>query len=130
LFTGSARFFQRLDAFIKKLPSVGYKFAVEVRNRDWLEPQLADLLREYNVALVLQDQSWMPRLGVLLDKFDPITANFAVIRWHGDHKGILKRTNAWNRTIFDRTAELRTWVQACGELQKRGIKQYIYANNH
>jgi uncharacterized protein YecE (DUF72 family) len=130
LFTGPARFIQRLHSFFKKLPAVGYKFAIEVRNKDWLEPQLVDLLREYNVALVLQDQSWMPRSEALLEKFDPITADFAFIRWHGDHKGILKRTNVWNRTIFDRTAELRTWVEVCEKLQKREIRQYIYANNH
>jgi len=55
--------------------------------------------------------------------------NIAFMRWQSDHKGILKRTKVWNRTVFDRTAELRTWVDFCGKVQKRGIKQYIYADN-
>jgi uncharacterized protein YecE (DUF72 family) len=36
----------------------------------------------------------------------------------------------WNKTIIDRTAELQSWVTVCDKIQKRGIPQYIYANNH
>ena len=130
VFSSSVQFISRLNAFLNKLPRGGYKFAIEIRNKDWLTPWLADQLREHNIALVLQDQSWMPRAEVLLEKFDPITADFVVIHWQGDHNGIEKRTRVWNRTIFDRTAELRTWVDFCRKTQKRGITQYIYANNH
>jgi rubrerythrin len=38
-----------------------HKFAVEIRNKDWLVPKLADVLREHGVALTLIDQGWMPR---------------------------------------------------------------------
>jgi uncharacterized protein YecE (DUF72 family) len=130
VFSSSAQFISRLDEFLNKLPRGGCKFAIEIRNKHWLTPWFADQLRGYNVALVLQDQSWMPRLEVLSEKFDPITADFAFVRWQGDHKGIQQRTKVWNRTIFDRTAELRTWVDFCGKIQKRGIKQFIYAGNH
>ncbi|HMD09432.1 MAG TPA: DUF72 domain-containing protein [Candidatus Acidoferrum sp.] len=129
VFGSSEQFISRLNAFLNKLPCGECKFAIEIRNRHWLTPWLADQLRESNVALVLQDQQWMPRAEVLLEQFDPITADFTFIRWQGDHKGIRERTNVWNRTIFDRTAELRTWVDFCGKIQKPGIKQYIYASN-
>jgi uncharacterized protein YecE (DUF72 family) len=129
MFSSPAQFISRLDTFLNKIPRSGCNFAIELRNKRWLTPWVADQLRGYNVALVLQDQSWMPRPEVLLEKFDPITADFVVIRWQGDHKGIQERTKAWNRTIFDRTAELRTWVDFCRKTQKRGIQQYVYANN-
>jgi uncharacterized protein YecE (DUF72 family) len=87
VFTSSARFISRLNAFLNELPRGRYKFAIEIRNKDWLTPWLADQLREHNLALVLQDQLWMPRTEVLLEKFDPIIADFAIIRWQGDHKG-------------------------------------------
>ena len=62
VFTSPVQFESRLKAFFKKLPRVSdYRFAVEIRNKFWLKPRLLDLLRENNVALVLQDQSWMPR---------------------------------------------------------------------
>jgi uncharacterized protein YecE (DUF72 family) len=61
----------RLVPFLRKLPGA-FKFAIEIRNRDWLDVEFADLLRNHKMALVLQDRSWMPRPAEL--NFDPITA--------------------------------------------------------
>lgn len=129
-YSNSAHFVSRLSAFLDNLPRGGCKFAIDIRNKHWLTPWVADQLREYNVALVLQDQKWMPRPEIPSKTFDPITADFAFIRWRGDSKDIQKHSKVWNRTIFDRTAELRTWVDFCGKVQTHGITQYIYANNH
>ena len=52
-------FFDRLVRFLRKLPA-GYKFAIEIRNRNWLDAEFAGLLRDRLIALVLQDPSWMP----------------------------------------------------------------------
>ena len=131
VFSSPVQFISRLNAFLKKLPRVGrYRFAVEIRNKYWLKPFLLDLLRENNVAPVLQDQSWVPRAEELFEKYNPITADFAYIRWLGDRKEIEKRTQVWNQTIVDRTAELQSWVNVCEKIQRRGITQYIHANNH
>jgi len=129
VFSSPVQFESRLKAFFKRLLRKGFQFAVEIRNEYWLKPRLLDLLRENNVALVLQDQSWMPRPREL-ENYDPITADFAYIRWLGDRKGIEKLTATWNQTIIDRTADLQTWVDVCEKIQKRGITQYVYANNH
>jgi uncharacterized protein YecE (DUF72 family) len=131
VFDSPIQFFSRLKAFFKKLPRIGgYQFAVEIRNKQFLTPRFADLLRENNVALVLQDQSWMPRPEELFEKFDPITADFAYIRWLGDRKGIEATTRVWNQTIVDRSSELQSWVEVCEKIQRRGITTYAYANNH
>jgi len=129
VFSSPIQFESRLKAFFKKLPRKGNQFAVEIRNKYWLKPRLLDLLRENNVALVLQDQSWMPHPREL-GNYDLITADFAYIGWLGDRKGIEKLTTTWNQTIVDRTADLQTWVDVCEKIQKRGITQYVYANNH
>ena len=131
VFSSPVQFISRLNAFLKKLPRIGrHRFAVEIRNKYWLKPFLLDLLRENKVALVLQDQSWMPRAEELFEKYNPITADFAYIRWLGDRKEIEKLTTIWNQTIVDRRADLQTWVNVCEKIQKRGITQYVYANNH
>jgi uncharacterized protein YecE (DUF72 family) len=130
IFSSDVQFISRLKAFLRKLPRGKHKFAVEIRNKYWLTPRFAELLREYNVALVLQDQSWMPRPEELFEKFDPVTADFTYIRWLGDRKGIEKTTKVWNRTIVDRTTELRSWVDVCHWIQRRGVTIYAYANNH
>lgn len=72
----------------------------------------------------------MPGPKELFEKSDPITADFTYIRWLGDRKGIEKITTVWNKTIVDRTAELQSWVDYCQKIQKRGVVQYVYANNH
>jgi uncharacterized protein YecE (DUF72 family) len=72
----------------------------------------------------------MPGPVEIFEKFDPITADFAYVRLLGERKGIETLTTTWNKTIVDRTAELQSWVSVCEKIQKRGITQYIYANNH
>jgi uncharacterized protein YecE (DUF72 family) len=72
VFSSPVQFVSRLQAFFKKLPRIGgYRFAVEIRNKYWLRPRLLDLLRQNNVALVVQDQSWMPCAYELFEQFDP-----------------------------------------------------------
>jgi uncharacterized protein YecE (DUF72 family) len=53
-FSNPIQFFSRLKAFLKKLPRIGpYKFAVEIRNKWWLTPRFADLLREKLLLRIL-----------------------------------------------------------------------------
>ena len=126
-FTSSAQFIARLKVFLKKLPA-GHKFAVEIRNKNWLDAPFAALLRDHGVALALQDQSWMPLPAAY--KFDPITADWTYIRWLGDRQGIEKVTKTWDKVVVDRTAQLTTWVDFCYAIKQRGITIFAYANNH
>jgi uncharacterized protein YecE (DUF72 family) len=130
-FKSCGEFLWRLNIFMAKLPKLGdYKFAVEIRNASWLDAKFAATLRGHGVALVLQDQAWMPRPSVLFEKFDPITASFTYIRWLGDRKGIEERTKTWDKTIVNRNAEMEEWVEICRRIYKRKIQIYAYANNH
>jgi uncharacterized protein YecE (DUF72 family) len=129
VFKTPAEFLARLGPFLKCLPP-DKMFALEIRNKNWLTPGFADLLREHNVALVLQDQSWMPGYAEIEQKFDPITANWTYIRWLGDRKGIEEITKTWEKTVVDRTDALRSWVDVCFKIQKRGVTIFAYANNH
>ena len=56
-----ADFLTRLRFFLKRLQGTTVRYAIEIRNKAWLNEKFADLLRQHNVALALQDQSWMPR---------------------------------------------------------------------
>ena len=129
VFQSGVQFLARLKSFFQKLPK-DKKFAVEIRNKRWIKPQFLDLLREYNIAFVLQDQAWMPRPADLFQNYNPITADFTYIRWLGDRKEIEKITKVWDKTIVGRTAELQEWVKYCQKIQKRGVTIYAYANNH
>jgi uncharacterized protein YecE (DUF72 family) len=118
----------RLMPFLDKLPG-GYRFAVEIRNKAWLVPKLADALRERGIALALIDQSWMPRPAKWFERMDPITADFTYIRWLGDRKGIERLTKTWDKTIRDCREPLQEWVKVCDQAVRRGVQAYAFANN-
>ena len=128
-FKSGGEFLERLKAFLKAVPK-DHQFAVEIRNKAWLDARLADALRAHNIALVLQDQVWMPRPAELFEKFDPITADFTYIRWLGDRKGIEERTKTWDKVIVDRSEDLEEWVKIVRKIHQRKIKIFAYANNH
>jgi uncharacterized protein YecE (DUF72 family) len=129
VFRNAEEFLARLTHFLKELPK-GRRFAVEIRNRSWLDARFADTLREHNVALALIDQSWMPRPWEMSGKFDPITSDFAYVRWLGDRKGIEKVTKTWDKIVVDRRADLANWAHLLRKLAARKIMIFAYANNH
>lgn len=129
VFPGLGDFLSRLVPFLKTLPK-GYRFAVEIRNKNWLVPKFADVLREHKIALALIDQSWMPRPVEWFSHFDPITADFTYVRWLGDRKGIEEKTKTWDKVIIDRRTDLLEWVGLLKKVHKRRIQILAFANNH
>jgi len=128
---GADEFRTRLSAFLKgATPSL--RLAVEIRNRDWLDDRLMDLLREHNAALALTDTTFLPRPWEMKKPLDLITTDFAYVRWLGDRKGIEERTTTWDKTVVEREHDLRNWVMVLRRLveDKRLRKIFAFANNH
>ncbi|MGB7436419.1 MAG: DUF72 domain-containing protein [Candidatus Acidiferrum sp.] len=126
-------FARRLRFFVNRVKNVpACRFVVEIRNRTWLDNRFTDLLREYNVALALTDTSFMPRPWEMKEKFDLVTTDFVYVRWLGDRHGIEKITRVWDRTVVDRTEELRNWVDIFKTMvaNKNILKFFAFANNH
>jgi len=124
-------FCRRLRSFldrVKTLPPA--RFAVEIRNKTWLDRRFLDLLREYHVALALTDHSYMPRPWELADTLALVTTDFVYVRWLGDRKGIEALTTTWDKTIIDRAADLKNWAALFRQFVSRNLKIYAYANNH
>ena len=124
-------FSRRLHLFlkhVKHLPTV--RLVVEIRNRAWLDKRITDLLREYNVALALTDLSNMPRPWEVKNGLDLVTTDFVYVRWLGDRKGIEALTMRWDKTVIDRTGDLRNWAALFRKFLSRNLKVYAYANNH
>jgi uncharacterized protein YecE (DUF72 family) len=130
-FRTPAEFMARLSPFMERLPK-DRRFAVEIRNRRWLDERFVGALREHGVALALLDQSWMPRPWELPAGIDPITADFTYVRWLGDRKGIEKVTKVWEKQVVDRRPELGRWAEVLRNFveTRRGLKIFAYANNH
>jgi len=130
-FPNQESFLGVLTPFLKKLPT-DHKFVVEIRNKTWLDARFADVLREYNVAFALTDTSFVPRPWEMKEKFDLITADFAYVRWLGDRKGIEKQTTTWDKTIIDRTNDMKDWVEIFKSLASntKVLKIFAFSNNH
>lgn len=128
----SDEFLTRLDSLLKRVSDPALRFAVEIRNKDWLNPGLTEALRANNVALALTDTSFMPRPWEMKGALDLVTADFAYVRWLGNRKGIEEQTTTWDKTVIDRQNDLKSWVVVLRRLMedKRIRKIFAFANNH
>lgn len=130
-FKSQAEFLAKLKLFLKKLPK-GYMFAVEIRNKYWIDQKYVDVLRENNVAMALIDQSWVPRPWEMKNKIDLATTDWTYVRWLGDRKGIEQQTKTWDKVIIDRKSELKNWVDVLKQMvnDKKIRKLFGFMNNH
>ncbi|HEY4900044.1 MAG TPA: DUF72 domain-containing protein [Terriglobales bacterium] len=122
-------FLYRLRAFLPKLPSE-FRFALEIRNKDWVRPELLDLLRKHKVAFALIDHPWMSRPSELMRIGESVTADFVYVRLLGDRFAIEEIAKTWEKTVVDRSRELMEWSAVVDQLLARGMKVYTYVNNH
>ena len=123
-------FCDRLEAFVKELPADEVRFAVEVRNKTWLQPRLFDILRRRHIALAFIDHPWMPPPQVAMTMPGAVTGPFVYIRWLGDRHGIEKITTTWNATIVDRREDLARWISPIQALLDKQAPVFGYFNNH
>jgi uncharacterized protein YecE (DUF72 family) len=134
-----ARFRGRLARFLELLPRT-FRYAVEVRNSRWLDRELLDLLAAHQTALVLADHPTMPSLADIERSLDPLTTDFAFIRFLGDRKAMDRlieekkrgegKEREFDRLIMDRAPEMRSWVPALKRLLPRTRRTFVYFNNH
>jgi len=129
VFPRPQEFLDRLRAFLPKLPE-GFSFALEIRNKAWVGPELLDILRARKVAFTLIDHPWMARPSELLRKGDIVTSDFVYVRLLGDRHAIEEVTKTWDKTVVDRSRELTEWSAVVDALLSRDLKVYTYVNNH
>lgn len=113
-----------LAEFVAQLPR-DLQFAVEFRQRGWIDDGVLALLADHNVALALTDARWIPRKTMLALAEHP-TADFAYVRWMGPDRKIVD----YSRIQFDRSRELEAWSHALQLLAKRVKVVWGFANNH
>jgi len=73
------RFAEWLDRFFAKLPADA-RYAVEVRNQEFLSPAYFAVMREHDVAHVFNTWTRMPTIGEQLDLAGSVPARFLVAR--------------------------------------------------
>lgn len=82
--------------FLHKLPE-NHRYAVEIRNKGWLNQTFYSLLRANNAALAWADSPLMAQIS-------EVTADFLYVRWEGDRK---KVKGTLGTIEADRTGDLK-----------------------
>jgi uncharacterized protein YecE (DUF72 family) len=120
-------FLDRLEPYLEKLPK-GFRYGVEVRNKDWLVPELTHVLARHEIALVLVDLVYMPHPADL--EIDLATTDFTYVRLIGDRKAVEAKTKAFDTVVIDQSARLSRWAQLLREFTPGVREIYAYVNNH
>ncbi len=119
-----------LDPFLASLPR-DFHYAVEVRNRDYLQPRYFDCLSTHGVAHVLNAWTRMPSLAKQVDL--PTPADFTVVRAllreGRTYEDAVARFQPYNK-IADENPEtrdaLREWIR---RMRQERRASYIFVNN-
>ncbi len=109
VFSSPKAFYEKLDRFLEDLPKK-FRYAVEVRNKWWLNATLAEICKRHKVTLTLVDQAWMPH-GDEVTKFDPVTNDLMYIRLLGDRKKTEALTDTYDREVIDYSDRLQRWAK-------------------
>jgi uncharacterized protein YecE (DUF72 family) len=131
-FPTPADFLLRLDAFLRSLPE-GWRYAVEIRNKDYLGPDYFSVLSRHNVAHVFNAWTRMPPLTEQIAMPGSFTADFTVVR------ALLSKGRSYEKAVslfepYERIQEpdpstrvaIREIVEHCKREKKRA---YAFVNN-
>jgi uncharacterized protein YecE (DUF72 family) len=103
--------------------------AVEVRNKPWMTPALADCLRRHTAVWVLPDQVWMPSPLSVVERLDVVTGPFAYVRLLGDREAVDALTPTLDHIVIDRGDQVAADAQAIRVLRQR-VPVVAFVNNH
>jgi len=109
-------FTSRLDPFLGSLPK-GFRYAVEIRNPEYLTPAYLGMLASHNVAHVFNAWTRMPRLDEQARIQDAYTADFAVVR------ALLTRGRSYEQAV--KTFEPYRETQAVDEGARDGMRRIV-----
>src|SRR5262245_44527188 len=102
VFPDLAAFLARLQPYLAALPA-GPRWVLEVRNPQWLQPELFALLRERRVAFCLTNVRGMPHPADVAERFDVLTAGFFYGRLIGDRDAVERLTKTFDRVVIDQS---------------------------
>jgi uncharacterized protein YecE (DUF72 family) len=125
-------FLQELDPFLAALPG-SFRYAVEIRNPEFLSPEYFACLRSHHVAHVFNAWTRMPEIGVQMNLRDANTANFTVARAllrHGrPYEEAVAKFTPYQR-VQDPNPETREALRLLiAQARKRHEPSYIFVNN-
>jgi uncharacterized protein YecE (DUF72 family) len=131
-FANVADFLESLERFLQALP-VGWRYAIEIRNKEYLVPDYFAVLSRYNVAHVFNAWTRMPSIADQLSLANAFTADFTVAR------ALLSKGRTYERAVKElapyqeiQQPDLPTraaLLQIADRAQRVGQRAYMFVNN-
>jgi uncharacterized protein YecE (DUF72 family) len=113
-FAKPADFMARLDPFLKSLPP-GFRYAIEIRNKEYLQPDYLAVLASHNVAHAFNAWTRMPPLDQQSQLPKAFTADFTVVR------ALLRCGRAYDKAVD--TFEPYREIQEVNEGAREGMRR-------
>jgi uncharacterized protein YecE (DUF72 family) len=125
-------FIDRLDVFLDALPET-FRYAIEVRNREYLVPRYFDSLRAHGIAHVFNAWTRMPALSEQMALPGAFTAAFtvtrALLRQGRAYEDAVARFAPYDR-VQDENPEARESLRALiRRMREERDAAYIFVNN-
>ena len=128
-FASAEPFYERLDSYLDALPR-DFRYAVELRNKWWVNAKLLDILRRHAAALVLVELAYLPHPADVAAKLPVVTTDFVYGRLIGDRKAVEERTKTFDKLVLDQGESLDRWATLLRTLLEEVPRAYVFANNH
>ena len=126
------QFVEELDPFLAALPPE-FRYAIEIRNQDFLSAEYFSCLRRHRIAHVFNAWTRMPELREQIELPDVYTADFTVSR------ALLRRSRPYEEAVAkftpykevrDPNPEVRQALRLLiSRARKRNEPSYIFVNN-
>jgi uncharacterized protein YecE (DUF72 family) len=131
-FDDAAAFLRQLDPFLSAAPRA-FRYAIEIRNPEFLAPEYFACLRRYGIAHVFNGWTRMPDIASQMHLRDAYTADFTVSR------ALLRRSRPYEEAVAkfspyshiqDPNPETRDALRLLiGRARDRHEPSYIFVNN-
>jgi uncharacterized protein YecE (DUF72 family) len=130
-FASPSDFLNLLNGFLGSLPN-GWRYAVEIRNKDYLGPEYFETLAKHNVAHVFNAWTRMPTLTDQI-AMDAFTADHTVVRallQHGrSYEQAVKLFEPYDKIQQPDPATREALRQIAERTVKKKKRAYIFINN-
>ncbi|MBI1895640.1 MAG: DUF72 domain-containing protein [Acidobacteria bacterium] len=127
-----AQFFAELDDFLRRLPR-DFRWSVEVRNHEYLQPAYFEVLRRHAVAHVCNAWTRMPPLAVQIRMPETFTANYvvarALLRAGRTYEEAVRRFQPYDRVQDEHPKTRDALRQLIGRARTRREPAYLFVNN-
>jgi uncharacterized protein YecE (DUF72 family) len=117
--------FPALERFLPHLPQ-DLSFAIEFRDKAWLNDKTVTLLNQYQVALTLGETPWIST-EVSLAWVQKLPTDWLYVRMMGLKKGGIER---FTHLQVNRDRELTVWAATLQDLAAQRKQIYVLMDNH